>query len=109
MAFTLAVYRSTTSFPKDETFGLRLQLRRAAVSIPCNIAEGQGRRLPRDFQSFLRTTRGSLYEAETQIILASELEYLSKGQSDLLLGSAAEIGRLINGLIASLRQPESSN
>jgi four helix bundle protein len=109
MAFVLQVYKATANFPKDEMFGLRLQLRRAAVSVPSNIAEGQGRRLPRDFQSFLRTARGSLYEAETQLILSTELGYIETTISKNLLHSASELGRVLNGLIASLRQPERGN
>lgn len=105
MAFAVAVYKTTAEFPKDEMFGLRLQLRRAAVSVPSKIAEGQGRRLPRDFQSFLRVARGSLYEAETQLILSSELGYIAASRSKVLLNASAELGRILNGLIASLKQP----
>ena len=96
-AFVKAIYQATASFPKTETFGLSLQLRRAAVSIPSNIAEGYGRRGGPDLLRFLYIARGSLLELETQILVAGDLEFLT--ESDLLLEGAAEVGRLLNGLI----------
>jgi four helix bundle protein len=73
-----------------------------AVPIPSNIAEGQGRRLPRDFRAFLRRARGSLHEVETQLLLSSEFGYISPEKTKHLLELSAELGRIINGLIASL-------
>jgi four helix bundle protein len=102
--FTKDVYRVSEKFPAHERFGLTSQVRRAAVSIASNIAEGQGRRLPGDFQLFLRHSRGSLLEVETQLIIAAELGYLSKASLDDLLSKAAEEGRILNGLIASIRR-----
>ncbi len=102
--FTKEVYKATESFPSQERFGLTAQLSRAVVSIASNIAEGQGRRLPGDFQLFLRHSRGSLLEAETQLIIAAELGYLSKSSLDHLLARAAEEGRILNGLIAAIRR-----
>jgi four helix bundle protein len=78
MALAKQVYAATQGFPREEMFGLKAQLRRAAVSIPSNIAEGQARLSGKDFQHFLRTTKGSLAEVETQLQLSCELGYLSK-------------------------------
>jgi len=97
------VYRCTRKLPREEIYGLTSQLRRAAVSIPSNIAEGQGRRSTREFKQFLGLARGSLFEVETQIIIAKQLGYVAEQESDCLLTSAAEVGRILNGLYASLR------
>ena len=97
------VYRSTARFPKEEQFGLTIQLRRAAVSIPSNIAEGHGRSSYRDFERFLRIAQGSLKEVETQILVAERLGYLDKNSVIKLTGMTAEIGRLNMGLIKSIR------
>jgi len=103
MELVTAIYASTQEFPKQETYGLTSQMRRAAVSIPSNIAEGQGRRLEKDFQHFLRNARGSLLELETQILIAQNLQYLTRGNAEILLTMSAEVGRILNGLIASIR------
>jgi four helix bundle protein len=102
MAFVLNIYRCTQAFPKIETYGLTSQLRRAAVSIPSNIAEGQARLSTGEFRQFLGNARGSLTEVETQIFIARDLGYLGQDESDLLLNDAAEVGRILNGLLASL-------
>jgi four helix bundle protein len=96
------IYRETRGFPKEETYGLTGQIRRAAVSVPSNIAEGQGRRLPGEFQHFLRNARGSLLELETQVIMAGNLSYLSNTQVEKLLNQSAEVGRILNGLLAAI-------
>ncbi|MGB8012368.1 MAG: four helix bundle protein [Terriglobales bacterium] len=80
------------------------QLRRASVSIPSNIAEGQGRQTTGEFRQFLGHARGSLLETETQILLAERLEYLDKKTAELLIGQAAELGRILNGLMNSLEK-----
>lgn len=72
------IYRATHGFPREEMFGLTNQLRRAAISIACNIAEGQGRLSRREFQQFLGQARGSLIEMETQIVIAGNLGYLAR-------------------------------
>ncbi|HTW58222.1 MAG TPA: four helix bundle protein [Terriglobales bacterium] len=102
MALVLDVYRSTQTFPKSETYGLVSQLRRAAVSIPSNIAEGQARLSTGEFRHFLGNARGSLMEVETQILIARDLGYLRQDEGENLLGVAAEVGRILNGLLSSL-------
>lgn len=96
------VYKATSQFPKEEIYGLTNQLRRAVVSIPSNIAEGQGRHSSNEFRRFLAISYGSLREVETQILIAKRLNYLREAQTEELLGLAGEIGRLINGLSNSL-------
>lgn len=100
------VYKVTASFPNDERFGLTSQMRRAAVSIPCNIAEGQGRTTTRDFLHFLSISYGSLREVETQIWIAQRLAYLKEESATNVFQLTAEVGRLINGLSNSLRRRE---
>ena len=102
IALVTEVYHATRSFPRDETYGLVSQLRRAAVSIPSNIAEGQGRASSGEFVQFLCHARGSLYEVETQVIVASNLNYLSQTQRNSLNEKIAELGRILNGLITSV-------
>jgi four helix bundle protein len=102
MDFAEEIYTVSRGFPKDELYGLTSQFRRAAISIPSNIAEGQGRLTPGEFRQFLGHARGSLLEAETQILMASRLSYLSEEQAVRALKLAAELGRVLNGLIASI-------
>lgn len=97
------IYLSTRSFPDNERFGLTAQIRRAAVSIPSNIAEGQGRCTTGEFRQFLGHARGSLLEVETQICIAKNLGYLDEPYSGILFERVAEIGRILNGLINSLK------
>jgi four helix bundle protein len=102
MDLVTAVYRATAGFPKDALFGITSQLRRAAVSIPSNIAEGQGRLSEKEFRYFLGQARGSLMEVETQLQIAENLGYLGKESTTTLLGLCAEAGRVLNGLITSV-------
>ena len=102
MELVTATYRATASFPKDELFGLTSQLWRAAFSIPSNIAEGQGRLSEKEFRHFLGQARGSLMEVETQMQIAENLGYLSREQTVILLQFCAEVGRILNGLLASV-------
>ena len=97
------VYQVTRNFPKEETYGLVSQMRRAAVSIPSNIAEGQSRNSTGEFLQFLGTARGSLAELETQVELATRLKYLTPQQVEELHKECAEIGKMLNGLMRSLR------
>lgn len=103
MQLVTLVYRSTQMFPDGERYGLTNQLRRAAVSVPSNIAEGQARYSQKEFRHFLRQARGSLAEMETQLLISRTLGYLSAKSAEPLLGSAAELGRILNGLIASIK------
>jgi four helix bundle protein len=102
MDLVTELYRATEPFPQREMFGLTNQLRRAGVSIPSNIAEGQGRGTTKDFLNFLYVARGSLQEAETQILIASRLGYVGDECRDSLLARTAEVSRILNGLINSL-------
>jgi four helix bundle protein len=97
------VYRTSFAFPKEEVYGLRIQLRRAAVSIPSNIAEGQGRLTTGEFLHFLSIANGSLKELETQLMIAGRLGYLAPQEQSGLSELTAEVGRLIKGLIRSLQ------
>jgi four helix bundle protein len=104
MAFVREIYRLTATFPREEMFGLTSQIRRASVSIPSNIAEGKGRYSQRDFLHFLMQARGSVNEVETQFLLAQDLGYLPDKQTDQLLSQSKELGKILNGLISSLRK-----
>jgi len=103
MELVTEVYRAAATFPKHEEFGLASQLKRAAVSIPSNIAEGQGRLSVGEFKQFLGHARGSLFEVETQLLIAKDLDLIGKDDSERLGERIAEVGRLLNGLIRSLR------
>ena len=96
------VYAATSVFPRHELFGLTSQLRRCAVSVPSNIAEGQGRATKGEFIQFLCHARGSLFELETQLHIASKLGYLSVEGSQSLEVKAEEVARILNGLLTSL-------
>jgi four helix bundle protein len=102
MSLVLDIYRDTQAFPKVETYGLVSQLRRAAVSIPSNIAEGQARLSTAEFKQSLGHARGSLMEVETYVLLARELGYLEPDPSEKLLTASAEVGKILNGLLNSL-------
>ncbi len=104
MDLVTAVYQITAAFPKEEIYGLVSQLRRAAVSVPSNIAEGQGRRGRAEFRHFLRQATGSLMELETQIMIAERLRYVSPESAGQILQRSAEVGKILNGLIASLER-----
>jgi four helix bundle protein len=93
MAFVREIYRMTAAFPKEEIFGLTSQVRRAAVSIPSNIAEGKGRYSQRDFLHFLMQARGSVNEVETQLLIAQDLGYLAEEQTNELLRQSQEVGK----------------
>ena len=103
MALVSAVYQLTSTFSNCERFGLTSQLQRAAVSIPSNIAEGQGRLSGRDFRRFLGIARGSLKELETQLLISIDLGYASRGTVNSCLALTDEIGRMLSGLIGALR------
>ena len=100
---TAEVYKLTCHFPDEERFGLTAQIRRAAVSTAANIAEGWGRGTTREYIQFLFVSRGSLMEVETHGIIARRLSYLSEAQILGLEARVEEVGRMLNGLIQSLR------
>ena len=104
MKFVVGVYRATEQFPRHELFGLTSQLRRAAVSVPSNIAEGKGHRSDREFGNFLLHARGSLLEAQTQVMIAKELQYLNDEEAKRILESSDTIGRSLNSLINAMRE-----
>ena len=103
------IYRHTQHFPANEVYGLTSQLRRAAVSIPSNIAEGQGRLSPGEFKQFLDHARGSVFEVETQLLIAKSLGYLSDQSNRDLISQAQEVGRILSGLLASLGYSRTRN
>lgn len=110
MDLVVEIYKATELFPAHERYGLTSQLRRAAVSIPSNIAEGHGRKHLGDYLHQLSVANGSLMEAETQILISGRLGYQSIADQDRLLLQAADVGRMLAGLIGALtkrrlRQP----
>jgi four helix bundle protein len=102
MALAKCAYKSTESLPRREAYGLTDQIRRAAVSVASNIAEGYGRLSDLQFRHFLGNARGSLCELQTQVELATDLGYFSKEIGRQLMEQGAEVARIMNGLIASL-------
>jgi four helix bundle protein len=105
VALAEAVYTATRAFPGEERFGLTAQLRRAAVSIPSNIAEGWGRGSRPDYKRFLFQARGSLYEVETQLLLAFRLGFLSAPDATGLREQTQSLSRQLLSLIRALSDP----
>jgi four helix bundle protein len=99
-----AIYRATSSWPREERFGLISQVRRSALSVASNIAEGAARRTTGEFLQFVGIAQGSLAEAETQLLLAQRLGYLAGRDASVLLRAGAEISRMLAGLTSSLRR-----
>ncbi|TXD34030.1 four helix bundle protein [Lujinxingia vulgaris] len=102
--FALVIYQVTRHFPKEERYTLTAQLRRAAVSIPSNIAEGAARRTSKDFLRFLYNARGSLEEVDTQLEIASELDLLSARDIELLQKTFDPLSRTLTGLIRAIQR-----
>jgi four helix bundle protein len=102
MELATAVHHATAAFPKSETYGLTSQLRRAAYSVPSNVAEGKGRDSKKEFVMFLYRARGSLYELQTQVEIALNVEYIADDQFTRLNQQCAEVGKVLNGLIRSV-------
>ena len=96
------IYKLTSIFPGEEKFGLISQLRRAAVSVPSNIAEGQARRTTGDFIHFISNAEGSVAEVETQLIIAVELSFCSQAQAQTCFSVNDELRRMLNALRRSL-------
>jgi four helix bundle protein len=105
MDLVASVYLITDQFPKREVYSLTDQIRRAAVSIPSNIAEGQAHFNNGEFLHFLRHARGSLAELETQLLIANRQHYATDPQVEPLMKQIDELGRILSGLINSLRKP----
>ena len=102
MELAVAIYRATSTFPKSEVYGLTQQIRRAAVSVPSNIAEGQGRLHRGDFVHHLSIARGSLLEVETYLVAVVRLGYLPPSKVDPVIAACEEVSRLLAGLLKSL-------
>ena len=96
------IYVLTKRFPKEEMFGLTNQMRRAAVSIPANIAEGWGRNSTKSYIQFVRISRGSLYELETLFVIARDLNYIDETIKSSVTGKIDEIGKMFNKLLQKL-------
>jgi four helix bundle protein len=97
-----SIYKITKQFPKEEQYCLVTQIRRAAISVPSNIAEGQGRRAKKEFSYFLKIAHGSVREIETQLFIAKRLQYIDETVTRDVIEQAARVGRLVTGLINSL-------
>ncbi len=104
MELVETIYRTTTAFPREEIYGLTSQIRRAAISVPSNIAEGNGRNTTRDYVHVLGMAYGSIKEVETQVLISERLRYINSNRSDELVEMTGEIARLISGLMNSLNR-----
>jgi four helix bundle protein len=103
MDFVMDVNRTSKGFPRDELYGWPASCGRAAVEVPTNIAEGQARFSANEFHYFLARARGSLVEVETQPMIAQKLDYFTPEHGKDLLDKAAELGKILNGLIGAVR------
>ncbi|MBF4493457.1 four helix bundle protein [Flavobacterium sp. JLP] len=99
------IYKATSTFPKEETFGLTSQIRRSSVSIPSNIAEGSGRESNKDFLRFLYISLGSIFEMQTQLEIAKNIIYIKEEEFNLLYEDSREIERMLASLIRKLKDP----
>ena len=106
MTLAADCYEVTRNFPRDEIFGMTAQIRRAAASIPANIAEGHGRENTGSFIQFLRIAQGSTKELETHLLLAQRVGLLEPDRLEPLLNRTAEIGKMLRSLIRALQQRE---
>ena len=104
MDLTVEIYSLVNKFPRAENYALSDQMRRSVVSIPSNIAEGQGRNSDKEFVNFLSIARGSLWELETQIEISELLHYIDSGQKNKVYEQTEEIGKMLNALANSLEQ-----
>ena len=109
MSLARSAYSLSLALPETEKYGLLVQIRRAAVSVPSNIAEGHGRLTDQQFRYFLGNARGSLYELQTQIELAVDLRFLDQECGRKLMEQGNEVARLMNGLLASLGEQSSNS
>lgn len=109
MDFVHSIYKVTATFPKEELYGLTSQLRRAAVSVPSNVAEGQSRRTTGEFLQALSVASGSLAECQTQLLLSKRLGFIQSQNCDTLIDATREIGRMIGALMNSLEKLRQGN
>ncbi|HEY0925501.1 four helix bundle protein [Brevundimonas sp.] len=109
IALVKACYLVTRSFPKDEPFGLTSQIRRSAVSVPANVAEGYGRGTRKDYVRHLMIAQGSLKELETHLIIAAEVELVGRAQTEPVLDRCDQLGRGLGALIRSLRVKDATD
>jgi len=105
--FAETIYRLTANFPRAEEYGLKSQLRRAAVSIPCNIAEGAARQTKKEFVQFLYIAAGSASEVDTQLEIAVRLGYVDRNRKGVIGGDLENISKMISGLVRSIRTKRS--
>ncbi len=103
MDLALSVYRHSAGFPNDERFGLTVQMRRAAVSVPSSIAEGKGRPADSELIHYLGRARGALFEVDTQLAIGERLGYASKEKCGAIRQEISRVGQMLNGLIRSVR------
>ena len=103
VAFTTEVYKLTARFPATERYGLSSQIRRAATSVPANIAEGWGRGSTREYVQFLTIARGSLMELQTHLIVGCNLGFMTQEELSVASTAIEEIGKMLNGLIGALK------
>jgi four helix bundle protein len=108
MSVAERTYRLTSRFPKDEVYGMTSQIRRAAVSIAANIAEGHGRENSGSFIQFLRISQGSLKELETHLLLAARVGLATMEEIEAVLRQCDELGRMLRGLIRSIQSRQSN-
>lgn len=97
------IYKATSRFPSDEKFGLTCQIRRAAVSVPSNIAEGYGRNSTRDYVRFLRTAAGSLYEIQTQLIIAGLQGYIAENDKGTMIELCDELEKMLVSMVIKIQ------
>ena len=109
MDLVVACYQATQQFPNHEIYGLTNQLRRSAVSVPANIAEGRQRRHKKEFLQHLSIAYGSLAELETHIQIADRLGYLDDSQLIIFLEKTSVVGKMLNGLRKSIEKPDTRN
>jgi four helix bundle protein len=103
MDLAISVYRHTSTFPNDERFGLTVQMRRASVSVPSNIAEGKGRPSDAELIHYLGRARGSLFEIDTQLAIGEQLGYATKEKCDAVRREISRVGQMLSGLIRAMR------
>jgi four helix bundle protein len=108
MDLVVAVYELTDKFPREEIFGLTFQLRKAAVSVPSNIAEGHARRSTREFLHHLSISRGSIAEVETQTLVAIRIKHVTQDEAGTVFGLATEVTKMIHSLMTSLENRSAS-